>query len=50
MREFSNYLSPRAGLLSTDAWTLLGTILHVMAQSVADLNLVLSPFLLEEPF
>ncbi len=30
LREFSNYLSPRAGLLSTDAWTLLGTILRNM--------------------
>ena len=30
LREFSNYLSPRAGLMSTDAWTLLGTILRNM--------------------
>src|SRR6266478_4325215 len=30
LREFSNYLSPRAGLLSTDAWTLLCTILRNM--------------------
>jgi hypothetical protein len=30
LREFSNYLSPRAALLSTDAWTLLGTILRNM--------------------
>ena len=30
LREFSNYLSPRAGLMTTDAWTLLGTILRNM--------------------
>jgi hypothetical protein len=30
LREFSNYLSPRGGLLSTDAWTLFGTILRNM--------------------
>jgi len=30
LREFSNYLSPRAGLMSTDAWTLFGTILRNM--------------------
>jgi hypothetical protein len=30
LREFSNYLSPHAGLLSSDAWTLLGTILRNM--------------------
>ncbi len=30
LREFSNYLSPRAGLMSTDTWTLFGTILRNM--------------------
>jgi hypothetical protein len=41
LREFSNYLSPRAGLMSTDAWTLLGTILR----NVILIWLVLVPLL-----
>ena len=28
LREYSNYLAPRAGLLSADTWSLLGTILR----------------------
>ena len=28
LRDYSNYLAPRAGLLSADTWTLLGTILR----------------------
>ena len=28
LREYSNYLAPRAGLLSADTWTLLGTVLR----------------------
>ncbi len=41
LREFSNYLSPRAGLMSTDTWTLLGTILR----NVILIWLVLVPLL-----
>jgi hypothetical protein len=28
LRDYSNYLAPRAGLLSADTWTLLGTMLR----------------------
>ena len=28
LRDYSNYLAPRAGLLSADTWTLLGTIMR----------------------
>jgi Patatin-like phospholipase len=42
LRSYSNYLSPRLGLLSVDSWTLLGTYLRNLI-----LNwLVLVPFLL----
>lgn len=42
LRMFSNYLSPRLGLLSADSWTLIGTYLRNLM-----LNwLVLVPFLL----
>lgn len=42
LRMFSNYLSPRLGLLSVDSWTLVGTYLRNLL-----LNwLVLVPFLL----
>jgi predicted acylesterase/phospholipase RssA len=42
LRMYSNYLSPRLGLLSADSWTLVGTYLRNLI-----LNwLVLVPFLL----
>jgi hypothetical protein len=28
LREYSNYLAPRSGLLSADTWTLIGTVLR----------------------